>query len=146
MYFLETCNKKSLIYILDIDNSFERLFRFAQVFLFIILKIIEPRAKNIPVNQEKLRRFQSELETTLDHLENVFLRNHNYLAGDDISIADIHCICELMQPMCAGQDVQEGRPKLTEWMERVRQRLHPYFEEAHKFVYVVRSKFLKGNL
>ncbi len=48
------------------------------------LQIIEPKAMNIPINQEKLRRFQSELEATLDLLEVMFLKEQNYLCGEDI--------------------------------------------------------------
>ena len=48
-------------------------------------------------------------------------------------------ICELMQPLAAGQDVSQGRPILAAWMERVKQRLSPHFEPSHKMVYKVRD-------
>ena len=95
----------------------------------------------IPIDEEKLRRFQSELETTLDHIENVFLKDQPYLCGEDISIADLLGVCELMQPFASGQDVTHDRAKLAAWMNRVKVRLQPHFDEAHKVVYRVRERF-----
>jgi len=40
----------------------------------------------------------------------------------------------------AGFDVQKNRPLLTKFMERVRQDLQPYYDEAHKIVYIVKEK------
>ena len=36
-------------------------------------------------------------------LESVFLRDKDYLCGREISIADLACVCELMQPYAAGK-------------------------------------------
>ena len=55
-----------------------------------VFQIIEPRAKNIPIDQEKLRRCKADLEVTLDQLEKVYLKDKPYLCGNEISIADLH--------------------------------------------------------
>lgn len=107
--------------------------------------MIEPRVKNIPVNQEKLRRFQAELELTLDQIENHFLKDRDFLTGADMSIADLLGVCELMQPLATGCDVTEGRPKLGAWMNRVKERLQPHFDEAHAIVYRVRDMFVETS-
>ena len=102
--------------------------------------------KNIPIDQEKVRRFRAQLETTLDHIEIVFLKEQDYLAGNDMSIADLLGVCELLQPLATGFDVTENRPVLAAWMGRVKERLQPHFDESHSFVYKVRDRFLEGKL
>lgn len=44
------------------------------------------------------------------------------------------CVCVFaVQPVGAGVDVFEGRPKLSAWRDRVRQEIGPeLFDEAHK--------------
>ncbi len=78
---------------------------------------------------------QAALEKTLGFLEDVYLRDQNYLCGDEISIADLLCVCELMQPAAAGEDILRGHDKLERYVERVKTRLQPHFDDAHKFVY-----------
>lgn len=45
----------------------------------------------------KVDKALADLEETLDKLENMFLRRQAFLCGDDISLADLLAICELMQ-------------------------------------------------
>ncbi len=79
--------------------------------------------------------FQAGLDKTLTHIENVFLKDHDYLCGDDITIADLLGVCELMQPSAAGEDIFQGHDKLRAYMDRVKLRLQPHFDEAHKYIY-----------
>ena len=94
---------------------------------------------NKPVDKAKLGKFKTELEKTLDHLESYFLKERNYLCGDDMTLADLLCICELQQPLAAGHDIYARRPLLKQWMERVRERLQPHFDDASKMVYKLQS-------
>ncbi|KAK2185917.1 hypothetical protein NP493_217g04018 [Ridgeia piscesae] len=106
-------------------------------------KYIEPRLKNIPVDLEKLHRAKVSMDQTLDQLENVFLRRQDYLCGDDISIADVHAICVLMQADAAGHDLITGRPRVADWIGRVKLRLQPHFDDVHSTLYAVREKFAR---
>jgi len=74
-------------------------------------------------------------------MENIFLADQPYLCGRDISIGDLLGICELMQPVIVGHKVFTNRPKLEAWATRVKDRLNPHFDEAHKFVYIMRDQF-----
>jgi len=94
-----------------------------------------------PVDVVRLEMFRELLEKSLNHMENIFLADQPYLCGSDISIGDLLGICELMQPVIVGHDVFASRPKLEAWATRVKERLHPHFDEAHKFVYIVRDQF-----
>lgn len=55
----------------------------------VFLQVIEPRAKNIPIDHEKVRVYKGELEKSLNHIEKVFLKDQSYLCGNEISIADL---------------------------------------------------------
>lgn len=42
-------------------------------------------------------------------------------------------------------DVRTNRPVLTAYMERIRQELHPHYDDVHEKVYQVRDAF-KGEI
>lgn len=100
---------------------------------------------NKPVDTEKLRRFKNQLSTTLDLIESVFLAKQDYIAGDDLTLADLLAACELTQPSAAGLDIFEDRPVLKAWMDRVQMRLQPHFDEAHQLVYRLRDKEVNNS-
>lgn len=50
-----------------------------------------------PVDNAKLQRALMELDKTLDKLETMFLKEKDFLCGDDITLADLLAVCELMQ-------------------------------------------------
>lgn len=58
-----------------------------------------------PVDEARLWRALSELDGTLDKLESMFLRRQPFLCGDDITIADLLAVCEIMQ---VGQQCRLG--------------------------------------
>lgn len=50
-----------------------------------------------------------------------------------MSLADLVAIVEIMQPVGAGLDVFETRPKLSAWRDRVRDTIgSELFDEAHQ--------------
>jgi len=97
------------------------------------------------VDTDDLKKFQKLLEKSLNQMESIFLADQPYLCGSDISIADLLGICELMQPVMVGHEVFANRPKLEAWATRVKERLNPHFDEAHKYVYSIRDQ-LKSSL
>lgn len=69
-----------------------------------------------PVDQPE--NAQSDLEKALDDIQKIFLRNRKYLAGDEISLADIQIIFFFAFLELAGFDVSRFAP-IKEWKERV---------------------------
>lgn len=69
-------------------------------------------------------------------------QGHPYIAGDQISVADVFAACELEQPRLAGYDPTETRPVLKKWLDSVRNECAPFYEEAHVVLnkMVARSK------
>ncbi|XP_074055917.1 glutathione S-transferase theta-2-like [Macrotis lagotis] len=74
---------------------------------------------DIHVPKEKVDRNIAFMNQSLQHLEEKFLQDKPFLTGDQISLADLLALEELMQPVSCGFDVFEGRPKLAAWRKRV---------------------------
>ncbi|KAF4113820.1 glutathione S-transferase theta-3-like [Onychostoma macrolepis] len=106
---------------------------------FIFLQEVLLPFMGQPTNPEKLKKVLADLDGTLDKLENMFLKNQAFLCGDDISLADLLAVCELMQPMCSQRDVLKDRPKLLSWRSQVQSALSDSFDEAHSVVYQIRE-------
>ncbi|KAL7012743.1 hypothetical protein ACKWTF_015014 [Chironomus riparius] len=112
---------------------------------FQIMKKIGPFA-NQP-DESFLHIFKFLMESTLETFENVWLKEKKFLATDDeISFADILAACEIEQPRMTGYDVFEGRPKLKEWYERVKDATKGYYDEAHAVVNRIIAKSQKAKL
>lgn len=109
----------------------------AKVFL---LEVLIPLQTGSAVDEERLFRALSELEDTLDRLESMFLRRQPFLCGDDVSVADLLAVCELMQPLGAGRDVLQRRPQLQRWRSRVQAAVGDAFDRAHAVLYALRDR------
>lgn len=60
-------------------------------------QVLLPVQTGSQVDDDRLTRALSQLDDTLDKLETMFLRRQSFLCGDDITLADLLAICELMQ-------------------------------------------------
>ncbi|XP_071496737.1 glutathione S-transferase theta-1-like [Diadema antillarum] len=96
-----------------------------------VSEVLLPLTTGKTASEERFQRDLENLTTQLDKLERAFLRDNKFLLGDDISIADVLAVPEFMQCLIGGRDVTEGRPKLKAYMERVKERLNPAFDEIH---------------
>lgn len=56
-----------------------------------------PAQTGSQVDEGRLVLALSQLADTLDKLESMFLRRQPFLCGDDITVADLLAVCELMQ-------------------------------------------------
>ncbi|KAJ8379412.1 hypothetical protein SKAU_G00001900 [Synaphobranchus kaupii] len=88
----------------------------------------------------KLEKALADLSKTLEKLEDMFLKRQAYLCGEDITLADLLAICELMQLLGGNRDILKERPKLVAWKTRVQSALNDSFEEGHKVLYRLRDK------
>ncbi|XP_048875587.1 glutathione S-transferase theta-1b isoform X5 [Brienomyrus brachyistius] len=102
------------------------------------LKLMIPKAFGIDVPKEKMDSAMEDLEETLTAFEEKFLQDKPFIAGQKISLADLVAIVEIMQPLGAGVNVFEVRPKLRAWKDRVRAEIGPVlFDEAHQMIFNV---------
>ncbi|XP_046390914.1 glutathione S-transferase theta-1-like [Ischnura elegans] len=111
--------------------------------MYFQVKFLQPSITGIAPKPERVADFLKRMETSLDQVEKIWLQNgaKKYLTGDEISIADILGACEIEQPKMAGYDVRQNRPNLAAWMDRVRNDLSPYYDEAHDVVNKVAKRF-----
>lgn len=115
------------------------IFRILQCFS---LQVIIPRETKKPVDWEQVNMMKKRVAYVVHHLDKTFLGDKPYLCGSEISIADILCICELMQLNAVHEEqLYETNPNVKAWADRVKNRLNPEFDEAHKIVYRLRDLY-----
>lgn len=104
------------------------------------VKAMTPYLLGHEATPEKLNPALSELNGTLTAIQDNFLQDKQFFAGDEISIADLVAIVELMQPIAAGVDIFEDKPKLSAWKQRVEDAIGAdLFKEAHEAVLHVKE-------
>ncbi|CAB3383917.1 Hypothetical predicted protein [Cloeon dipterum] len=106
----------------------------ANCFLYFRAKLLLPILSGRPPNEEMIEKRLKLMNETLDKIENIWLKDRPFLAGDKISIADILGACEVEQPRMVGHDPGANRPKLAAWLGRVRAELNPHYDEAHQII------------
>ena len=111
-------------------------------FLFFHFQLIYPRLSRKPVNQQNVKELKKAVTKMLSELESYFLKDKQYIMGDEISIADILAVCELTELLaCHEQGLYESNPAVKAWVDRVRQRTNPHFDETHKMIYRARDNY-----
>ncbi|NXG34977.1 GSTT1 transferase, partial [Dromaius novaehollandiae] len=100
---------------------------------FFLTKVLLPIVTGQPLPLEKLEGVTEELNVVLKQFEEKFLQDKPFIAGSEVSLADLVALVELMQPVGAGYDLFEERPKLAEWRSRVEEAVgKKLFQEAHE--------------
>lgn len=114
--------------------------------MYFQTKVIRPKMRGEPVNEKRATFYGDQLKLVLGQVENIWLRDRPFVAGKELSIADLLAVTELEQPGMAGYDVREGHPRISEYMERVKGRLEPHYEDAHAVVRVTAKRYNEGKL
>ncbi|KAM8842510.1 glutathione S-transferase theta-1b [Synchiropus picturatus] len=97
------------------------------------LRLLIPKVLGTNVSQDKMDGALEDLNHSLSLIEHKFLQDRPFIAGDQISLADLVAIVEVMQPVGSGLDVFEDRPKLSAWRDRVQAAIgKELFDEAHQ--------------
>ncbi|NXB02158.1 GSTT1 transferase, partial [Cnemophilus loriae] len=100
---------------------------------FFLAKLLLPVLTGQSLAPEKLKFTIEELNVVLKQFEEKFLQDKPFIAGSEISLADLVALVELMQVLYSGYDLFEERPKLTEWRGRVEEAVgKQLFQEAHE--------------
>jgi len=103
---------------------------------FIFSSILGPQMGLKP-NPNYIKLAQKECEQALDDIESVWLKDSPYLAGNEVTLADISAVCELKQLMIAKYNF-ETRPKLFAWMKKMES--VPGYKEVHEILFKVSAK------
>ncbi|XP_071848977.1 glutathione S-transferase theta-2-like isoform X3 [Apostichopus japonicus] len=98
-----------------------------------------------PSSEEDAKENVKQMEYVASQLQDTFLKDQKFLCGDEISIADILALAEVIQPTLSGRDTTKNHPKLAAWVERVKESLNPEFDEVYKQFYEVRRNFMASS-
>ncbi|MEQ2182371.1 hypothetical protein GOODEAATRI_021678 [Goodea atripinnis] len=117
----------------------------------VYLQLMIPKIMGVEVPKEKMDGALEDLNNSLNLIEEKYLQDRAFIVGEQISLADLVAIVEIMQllrihtnvplhlslhqPVGAGLDVFNGRPKLSAWRDRVQAFIgKELFDEAHQAI------------
>ena len=80
------------------------------------------------------------IEKSIRVMENHFLKSTPFISGQEISIADIQCMCEFTQFWIADKDITKDNLVLHKWMDNCKSSLGSHFDDVHAMVYVAQKK------
>ncbi|KAM8960594.1 glutathione S-transferase theta-1-like [Pelodytes ibericus] len=96
---------------------------------------------------EKIDQVLAEFSTIMTQFERLFLKDQLFLAGDEISVADLVAIVEIMQAVASGVVISDDHPKLRAWKQRVEDALGTeLFKEAHEDILKVKEHSLSPEM
>lgn len=99
-----------------------------------------------PCDEAKLQEYRDEVTRAVTHIADYFLVDKPYVAGDDISAADILGVSELIHLEAVEEDgLYTSNEKVKAWIERVRRRLQPYFEQSLVKIKAFKQKFIDAK-
>ncbi|KAJ8263309.1 hypothetical protein COCON_G00157660 [Conger conger] len=92
------------------------------------------------VPKEKMDSAMEDLNTSLKLFEEKFLQDRAFIVGDQISLADLVALVEIIQPVGTGVDLFKDRPRLSAWSDRVKKEMGvALFDEAHAVIMNVQN-------
>ncbi|KAK9504329.1 hypothetical protein O3M35_010689 [Rhynocoris fuscipes] len=110
--------------------------------LYFRLTVIEPLLTGVQPHPKKVENFKNRVIEVCDKINNIWLKdNKKFITGNEITIADLLAIAELDQLKMTDYDPTEGRPAISNWMDRVRNRLNPYYNEVTQRVNKLAEKY-----
>ena len=99
------------------------------------------------VDKSKVEEAEKRLQRSIKTIEGYFLANRKFLAGDEISIADLQAVCEFTQLWMLRYKAYEAGSRIDQWMNDCKEKLQPHFDEAHKMVYYgIKNELFKSKL
>ncbi|KAL5016342.1 hypothetical protein ScPMuIL_005931 [Solemya velum] len=142
-HWLPVADEKHSLRVAEYLNWHHAHTRLYEAMLFQTLVIV-PKLKNKPINKKKVEFYRTAVRETVKHLQNYFLKGRPYLCGEEMSIADLLAVCELMQlDSVLEEELYKSNQEVKQWVDRVKIRLQPHFDEAHIIPYRLRSAFGK---
>lgn len=110
--------------------------------MFFRAQWVEPILTGKPANPKVLDQRKEDYFKSLDILENIWLKDTKFVAGNEITIADLFGACDVMQPhVCAsGPDITRHK-KVIAWLASVKRHFGASFDDGHKHIYAYNEKF-----
>ncbi len=91
-----------------------------------------PRRTGEKAAEAILKHTQVTLKKSVQIVENYFLKNRKFVAGDEISIADLAFFGEITNYWKMGKNLCEENPSMTQWVEDCKKVFGSCFDEIYK--------------
>ena len=101
------------------------------------MQFVAPKCFGAEMNTAKVEECKGKLFKAVGNFEKHFLTRGKFVAGDEISIADLKPLCELTQLWMSDIKPYEAGSRIEQWMNDCKERLQPHFDNAHKMVNIV---------
>ncbi|KAK3084631.1 hypothetical protein FSP39_016586 [Pinctada imbricata] len=99
-----------------------------------------PQRKGVPVDWKKVELQRKRVKSIVKYMDTYFLKDKPFLCGDEISVADLLGACELKQLDSVEEEgMYTDNPKVTAWINRVRDTVGPMFDECHESIMQVKD-------
>ncbi|XP_037041924.1 glutathione S-transferase theta-1-like [Bradysia coprophila] len=108
--------------------------------LYFISKWLLPVLMRQTVSEGRVAEAKARMEDALDAITNIWLKDQQFIAGNEITVADLVAATEIEQLVVTDYNPFEGRPTLKAWIEKVKSKTNPHYEDAHKMIYRAASK------
>lgn len=92
------------------------------------MQAVFPILYSQPRNEAKCTETRETLTKSLDIVESYFLKDKKFVGGDQISIADLSFLCEVIQYWIADCHIYKGRPNMEHWLAECQKVLAPHFD------------------
>ena len=109
------------------------------------MQVIAP-SRGIVVPEGRVDQLKKDMKKGLELLQDYFLAGEGpFMCGSEMSIADLHCVCELAQFWITHSPIEDSWPKVGAWMKACQDYLGDAFKKAHATIYEMREggKFKK---
>lgn len=98
--------------------------------------------KGMPIDWEKVKFYRKKVAEMVKLLDQYFLKNNLYLCGDEITLADLLGVCELVQLVPVREQMMyESNVKVKAWVDRVKSRLGSLFDQTHEGIFGMEAMF-----
>jgi len=114
--------------------------------LYFLTTWLLPNLMGQSVDTKRVAEAKKQMESALDLITNVWLKEKPFIVGNEITVADLVAATEIEQLVVTDYNPFEGRPTLKTWIELVKSKTSPHYEDAHKMIYKVASRQKQSKL
>ncbi|XP_052799757.1 glutathione S-transferase theta-1-like [Mya arenaria] len=105
-------------------------------------KIVFGHFTKEPLDKERAKTLREEVKKFVTHIGDYYLKDRPFIAGDEISVADISAVCELAQLTGIKEEsLYMENEVVGAWFERVKAKLQPHYDECMETFAAFKKKF-----